>query len=208
MHKIRNRFSGIWISITLLGVVLGACQQAEPELDIDAQRTAFAQTAAIQASQTAAAQPTPTETLEPSPTFTPTVLPTNTPTPSPTLIEPTDQLPVNGEDIAIWLANDPPDYTRFSPGEAFSVKWTIENIGTSTWSTHYYIAFVSGDQMEAVDQIFLPYPVPPEGHFQLSVDFIAPETTGTKQSNWQLFNTDDNAFYDFYIIIEVVEAGD
>ena len=208
MHKIRSRFSGIWIGITVLGVVLGACQQAEPELDIDAQRTAFAQTAAIQASQTAAAQPTPTNTPEPSPTFTPTVPPTSTPTLSPTATEPVDQPPVNGEDIAIWLANDPPDYTRFSPGEAFSVTWTIENIGTSTWSTRYYIAFVSGDQMEAVEEIFLPYPVPPERHFQLTVDFVAPTTTGTKQSNWRLFNADDNAFYDFFIIIEVVETGD
>jgi len=214
MHKLTRVPTVLYIGfilmgITLMGITLTACQPVEPELDIDAQGTALAQTADVQASQTAAAAPpTPTETPVPSPTFTATEVPTSTPTQSPTPTETADKPPTNGTDVAIWLANDPPDYTKFSPGEAFSVTWTIENIGTATWSTNYYIAFVSGEQMEAAEKINLPYQVPPEGHFQLSVDFVAPESLGIKQSNWRLFNADDTAFYDFFIIIDVIEAGD
>lgn len=202
MHK---RTTVLLTVIILLGIILSACRQEEPELDVDAQRTGFAQTADVQASLTAAAQPTPTETPVPSPTFTVTVTPTNTPILSPTPSEPADQPPSTGSDVAIWLANDPPDNTRFSPGEAFTVTWTIENIGTSTWSTRYYIEFVSGERMDAAEKHFLPYPVPPERNVQVSVDFIAPTTLGTQRSNWKLFNANDNAFYDFYIIIEVAE---
>ncbi len=204
MHKKTSITTVLSIGIILLGITLSACQPAEPELDIDAQRTAFAQTAEVQASQTAAAQPTPTETPEPSPTFTPTMTATSTPLLSPTPSDPVDQPPSNGNDVAIWLANDPPDNTKFSPGEAFIVTWTIENIGTSTWSTSYYIEFVSGEQMDAVEKVFLPYPVPPERNFQISVDFVAPESPGTKQSNWKLFNANDEAFYDFFIVVDVV----
>ena len=207
MHKKTRTPTVLFIGFVLLGIILSACQPAEPEIDVDAQRTAFAQTAEVQGSQTAAAQPTPTETPVPSPTFTPTKTATSTPILSPTPTEPADQPPGNGNDVAIWLANDPPDYTKFSKGEAFTVTWTIENIGTSTWSTSYYIEFVSGERMGADEKVFLPYPVPPERNFQLSVDFVAPESRGTKQSNWKLFNANDVAFYDFFIIVEVVEGG-
>lgn len=204
----QKRITVLLTVIILLGITLSACRQEEPELDVDAQRTSFAQTAEVQATLTAAAQPTPTETPVPSPTFTVTVTPTNTPILSPTPTEPADQPPGNGNDVAIWLANDPPDNTRFAPGEAFTVTWTIENIGTSTWSTRYYIEFVSGQQMDADEKHFLPYPVPPERNVQISVDFVAPTSLGPQRSDWKLFNANDNAFYDFYIIIEVAEDAE
>jgi hypothetical protein len=206
MHIKTKKITLLLIVFVLLSIILSACRQAEPALDVDAQRTAFAQTADVQASLTAAAQPTPTETPLPSPTFTPTEIPTSTPILSPTPSEPVDQPPGNGTDVAIWLANDPPDNTKFAPGEAFTVTWTIENIGSSTWSTSYYVEFATGEQMEAVEKIFLPYPVPPERNVQISIDFVAPESLGAKRSNWKLFNANDNAFYDFYIVIEVVEG--
>ena len=206
MHTKTTKITVLWIGIVLLSIILSACRQAEPVLDVDAQRTAFAQTADVQASLTAAAQPTPTETPVPSPTFTPTEIPTSTPILSPTPSEPVDQPPGNGNDVAIWLANDPPDNTKFSPGETFTVTWTIENIGSSTWSTNYYVEFASGEQMEADEKSFLPYPVPPEKNVQISIDFVAPSSLGAKRSNWKLFNANDNAFYDFYIVIEVVEG--
>lgn len=206
MHTRTRKTSILLIAIVTLGFILGACRQAEPELDVDAQRTSFAQTADVQASQTAAAQPTPTETPVPSPTFTPTEIPTGTPILSPTPTDPVDQPPSTGSDVAIWLANDPPDNTQFTPGEAFTVTWTIENIGTSTWSTNYYVEFSSGERMEAVEKSFLPYPVPPERNVQISIDFVAPSSPGAKRSNWKLFNANDAAFYDFYIIIEVVQG--
>jgi len=153
----------------------------------------------------------PTETPTPEMTATPTatatsevptegIIPTFTPTVSAS--NPTTS-PINGVDDAAWRANDPVDNTVFKTGESFTVTWTIENTGTSTWTTSYYISFLSGDQMGAEDEIYLPYSVPPGTNVQISVDFVAPDSTGTKQSDWVLKNSNGETFYSFYIVVEV-----
>jgi hypothetical protein len=207
------------IALVLFSLVLSACGPAEPTLDVDAQRTSFAQTANVQATMTAEALPTSTPTQEPTVTSTPT--PEVTPTLSGT--ESTEETPVEGEtpsatpttaagggtDAAMWRANDPPDNTNFEPGEAFTVTWTIENVGSSTWTTEYYIQFSSGEAM-GVDpdaKFTLPYPVSPNTSMQISVDLVAPGETGEKRSDWKLYNFAGIAFYDFYIIIDVLPPG-
>jgi hypothetical protein len=52
MQKIIRKTTILLIAIILLGITLSACSGSEPELDIDAQKTGFAQTANVQASQT------------------------------------------------------------------------------------------------------------------------------------------------------------
>ena len=208
MQKIIRETTILLIAIILLGITLSACSASEPELDIDAQKTGFAQTANVQASQTVEARPTATETPIPSPTFTPTVTGTSAPILTPTESNGTQQPPSTGTDAAAWLANDPPDNTKFAPGEAFTVTWTIENIGSSTWTTSYYIQFATGEQMGADEKIFLPYPVPPNRNVQISVDFVAPESAGSKRSDWKLVNASDAAFFDFFIVVDVVSSGE
>ena len=61
--------------------------------------------------------------------------------------------------------------------------------------------------MGAEEKVFLPVPVAPKTNVQISVAFTAPDETGEYQSNWKLYNAKDVAFYDFYIIIDVVEQG-
>jgi hypothetical protein len=192
--------------LALLSIVLSACGPETPTIDINAERTGFAQTANVQATMTSQAQPTPTETPVPSPTFTPTqeISPTSAATTSVV----TTAAPISGNDAGVWIANDPPDNTVFSPGEAFTVTWTLENTGTSTWTTNYYLKFSSGEQMGAVDEVFLPYDVPPGTNVKVSVDFIAPENEGEKQSNWQLVNANDQSFYEFWVIIEVSKPAE
>ena len=196
------------IAILILGLTISACRPSEPEVDVDAQKTGFAQTAAVQSTMTAEAQPTATQTPEPTPTFTATPELTPTSDVTATQSQPATATPnSSGTDAAAWLANDPPDNTDFSPGEEFTVTWTLENVGTSTWTMDYYIEFQTGEQMGAVDLVFLPYPVPPGTNVQVSVDFVAPESEGEKRSDWSLVNENDFAFYDFYVIIDVVEGS-
>jgi len=196
------------IAIVILGLTISACGPSEPEVDVDAQKTGFAQTAAVQSTMTAEAQPTATQTPEPTATFTATPELTPTPDVTATQASPATATPrSSGADAAAWLANDPPDNTDFSPGEEFTVTWTLENVGTSTWTMDYYIEFQTGAQMDAVEQVFLPYPVPPGTNVQISVDFVAPESEGEKRSDWSLVNENDFAFYDFYVIIDVVEGS-
>lgn len=210
MNKSTRSKLFVLTALVMVSLIVTACGNKEPEMDINAQKTAFAQTAAVQATMTAEAVPTetPTPELTPTPTMEATTEETAveiTPTVSATVsvTDPTATVSISGVDEAAWRANDPPDNTVFSPGESFTVTWTIENTGTSTWNTGYYISFLSGDQMGAEDEIYLPYSVPPGTNVQISVNFVAPEATGTKQSDWVLKNANGETFYSFYIIVEV-----
>jgi hypothetical protein len=212
MKKMTNPITVLLVFFMLAGLALTACKTNDPEIDIDAQKTGFALTAEYQANMTseAAQQTQPTETstpqTEPSPTPTATQESAETdltPTATATVDAAATSTPLNAVDAAQWLANDPPDNTSFEPGENFTVTWTIENTGSTTWTTSYYIMFYSGEQMNAEEKVFLPYPVPPGKNVQISVDFEAPDAEGTKQSNWMLKNAKDETFYSFYVIIEV-----
>ena len=213
-NMLRNtkRKLALVIIIAILSTMISACGQSEPKIDIDAQRTGFAQTANVQATMTAEAQPTATQTLAPAATLTPTpeISPTSKVTTAPT--EGTQSATatvgtIAGVDSARWLSNVPADKSDFNPGEVFTVTWTLENIGTTTWTTNYYIQFTSGVQMASDEKVFLPYPVPPNKNVQISVSFTAPDELGEKQSAWKLFTDGENAFYDFYIVIDVVKPG-
>ena len=205
MTKKTRKLIILSLMLTLTGVLFSACGTKQPTIDIEAQKTSFALTADAQAILTQAAQPTSTPTLEP--TSTPTATETLAATPTKTAGTPTaTQAVISGNDAGQWIAQDPADNTEFAPGETFTVTWTIENTGTSTWTTDYYVKFISDEQMDAADQVFLPYNVPPGTNVQVSVEFKAPSTAGEYKSTWSLVNANDIAFYsNFYIIINVVE---
>ncbi|MBG0784291.1 MAG: hypothetical protein H0S79_04240 [Anaerolineaceae bacterium] len=211
MTKKTKKIIILTLILTLTSVLFSACGPKQPTIDIEAQKTSFALTAEAQASMTQAAQPTSTPTLEP------TMTPTATETQAVEVATPTETVPaagtptatqsvITGNDAGQWIAQDPADNTEFAPGAVFTVTWTIENTGTSTWTTNYYIKFTSDEQMDAEEKVYLPYPVPPGTNVQVSVEFKAPSSAGEYQSTWSLVNANDVAFYsNFYIIINVVE---
>jgi len=206
-----RKISVFTIAMVLLSFLMSACG-GEPTIDINMQKTHFAQTADVQASMTAQAQPTATNTS--MPTATMTFTPEATPTPTATITDSesvttvTQPVIPGGSDVARWMSNDPPDNAKIAPGQKFTVTWALENIGTSTWTTNYYIQFASGEQMGAQEKVFLPYPVSNGTNVKISVEFTAPSSTGVVQSNWKLYNANDMAFYDFYIIINVATPQD
>jgi len=201
----------LWTLIAISALLFSACQTSEPTQDIDAQKTGFAQTADVQMTMTAEAQPTSTPTSAPTPTPEATATVESTETPegeeTPAGINTATQISSSGRDAAAWLSNDPPDDTVFAPGEEFTVTWTLENTGTSTWNNNYYIEFAADEQMGAEDKYYIPLDVPPNTSVQISADFITPESEGKKQSTWNLVNDNDNAFYQFFVVIEVSETG-
>lgn len=205
MQTITQKYIVPLILIILAGLILSACRSAEPELDIDAQKTGFAQTAEVQATLTSAARPTATETPLPSPTFTPVPTATKTPVLTPTEADDDDTPPAGGIDRAQVIAQVPNDNTSYQPGEAFTVTWTLQNNGTTTWTVNYYIKFAFGESMGTEDPVYIWLPVPPETNLPLTVNLVAPETAGSKVSNWKLFNANGDAFYDFSVTITVGE---
>ncbi len=222
MTKTSKQTLILTILMLFASALISSCNSGTPTMDIDAQKTGFAQTANAQTSLTAAAQPTST----PSPTLEATATPTQTETPQGgtgtvmvtgtttsenggtdiTATATVTSISSGGVDDAQWRAQTPEDNTEFNPGETFTVTWKLENTGSSTWTTNYYIQFTSGEQMDAEEKVYLPYPVPPGKNVEISVDFKAPQDTGEYKSIWSLLNASDEVFYtNFFIIINVVE---
>ena len=106
------------------------------------------------------------------------------------------------------------DSTPFLPREKFVKIWRMLNAGTCTWTKRYAIQFVGGDQMEALDQIPMPFAVRPGSELEIAVDMVAPETPGNYQGFWKLVS-DEGSFFgigpggnaSFWVKIAVVAEG-
>jgi hypothetical protein len=99
--------------------------------------------------------------------------------------------PVPGDDCNQAAAATPIDITieddtELAPGEAFTKIWRVVNVGTCTWTTEYEIVFFSGEMMGASPSHALTTAVAPNQSVDLSVDMVAPVTSGTYQGNWKL----------------------
>ncbi|HEX6033894.1 MAG TPA: NBR1-Ig-like domain-containing protein [Anaerolineales bacterium] len=117
-------------------------------------------------------------------------LPTDIPpTASPTL-DPSEPTPTPScRDSAIFVEDvTVPDNTRIEAGEKFTKTWKLQNTGSCTW-TDYTIAFVSGDQMDAPDEV----PVPEtevSSTVEVSIDLVAPTEDGAYTGNFELRNAE------------------
>jgi hypothetical protein len=86
------------------------------------------------------------------------------------------------------------DDTRFSPGESFLKTWRLGNSGTCTWTTNYALIFIDGDQMTGSSPVPLSIEVLPGQMIDLSIELVAPASSGTYRGNWMLRNNDDESF--------------
>lgn len=126
--------------------------------------------------------PTATETMIVSQT------PTEPPTPSATPGEKacTDLVGFGGETI--------PDNTVFKPGASFTKSWTLNNAGTCTWTTQYYLFFLDGNSMDAPATVPLPRQVAPGDSITLNVNLTAPNQAGEHRGTWMLSNAENELF--------------
>ncbi|HQF62245.1 MAG TPA: NBR1-Ig-like domain-containing protein [Anaerolineaceae bacterium] len=105
-----------------------------------------------------------------------------------------------------------PDYTRITPGEAFTKTWQFKNTGSTAWTTQFALVFVSGAQMDAQPVIPLGSEVPPGQMVNLSATLVAPEQPGTYVGYWMLQDAAGQRFglgqytnEPFYVIIQSAE---
>lgn len=163
MNKKRRLFN-ILIIVLLF---LSACNlpSNNPE---GAEATAAAQTVEALLSAT----PLLTHTASPTPLATITPIPsaavTNTPVATATSNCNVAQFVT---DITI------PDGTVMTPGQAFTKKWRIKNIGSCAWNG-YTLAFDSGEAMGAVSSKPIPA-VSPGQEIDLEINFTAPAVPNT-----------------------------
>lgn len=144
-------------------------------------------------------QAPPTETQAPT---TATVVQTNTavpPTQVPTAVFTPTNLPPTAtpkpcyqlsfiSDVTI------PDGTKIVAGTTFTKTWRIQNSGTCKWDTGFDIVFVDGDQMGANKAYDFPKNVAPGETVDISIDFVAPLTSGNYTSKWMLFSNNGVRF--------------
>lgn len=86
------------------------------------------------------------------------------------------------------------DDSRFSPGEKFIKTWRLLNSGTCPWTTDYSLVFTDGDQMSGQSPQPLISEIAPGQTVDLSVELIAPASTGTYRGNWMLRNDKGEIF--------------
>ncbi|MBI3763682.1 MAG: hypothetical protein HY260_17705 [Chloroflexi bacterium] len=146
-------------------------------------------------SPTVAATPTEAPTSTPAPTDT---VPASTPTPllGVTVTPPvTPTAPRNCHDDAKFVQDiTVPDATEFDAGQAFTKTWRVENTGTCAWAGEYSLVFVSGEQMGGPSAVPIVGEVPPGAFYNLSVNLIAPATSGIYSGQWRLYNVRSGPF--------------
>ena len=203
-------------------VVLGCSAKtpASPTINPNLIYTAAAQTADARLTQIVQSTPSATP-VTPTPTYdvvktiaaqTASALLTQaaslTPTP-PVAASSTPLPPGPSGDQASYVADVTiPDGTVIAPGAAFVKTWKLQNTGTTTWTTSYSLAFISGEQMGSITSVSLVQSVPPGQQIDISVDLVAPTSTGTYQSYWKMKNASGQFFNDsVYVLIAVGSGG-
>jgi len=188
-----KRINRIPLALAALLAAALACNlpQATPAVsEPNAAFTAAALTVAAQLTQSALTLNAPTVTSIAPPLTTP---PTNTttaptiappPTISPTLSPTATQICDKAQfikDITI------PDGTVKAPGEAFEKIWQLKNIGACSW-TGYSLVFDDGNPMSGPASSAIGN-TPPGGTVDISVNLVAPATTGVHRGYWRIRNS-------------------
>lgn len=151
-------------------------------------------------------------TSTPIPTNTVVSLPTSTPTKTPVPYTPTPETPCLWasfvKDVTI------PDGTTLAPGSAFTKTWRLMNKGTCTWTTKYSLVFSSGDAMSGPATVSFPKDVEPGDTIDLSINLVAPSSTGDYAGYYQietnsgaLFGTGFGGGTKFFVKVTVKNAS-
>lgn len=107
---------------------------------------------------------------------------------------------------AVVTGENYPDGTVFSPGAAFTKRWTLKNTGTCTWTTGYTLRFMSGNSLSGPASVNFPHSVPPGGSVELLVPMVAPANNGTFRGDWGLYSSSNVYMGKMWVSIRVTEG--
>jgi len=184
-----NQSTILFLLITFFVLISAGCNmpQAEPTPDV-ALIVAKTQTAiAVEYFLTSTYQSTqgqPSLTPNQESTANPTII--NTPAAPTSTLDCTDKAKFVSETI--------PDGSKFTSGESFIKKWTLQNVGTCTWTTEYSIVFDKGEQMGGSSPSPIGTNVPPNEYLEITLPQTAPQEAGEYQGFWKLRNQQGNTF--------------
>lgn len=206
MMKPMQKYRGLFLVLAAAAMILSACgaaAEAEPTTDPNMVFTQVAETVMVSMTQTSEAMP-PTATPEPTATLAPTQPPvptadltqaTNAAAAVPTVaLGPTATVQLFG-DAAKWNTQSPMDGKVFSKAEDFTFHVCMSNVGSTDWTTEFYLNYVDGynacfDSKVYVGETISPDDTDPKWCFDLSCR--APETPGTYTTYWFMKDNDGN----------------
>lgn len=104
------------------------------------------------------------------------------------------------------MSYNPVNYYNISPGQNFTVTWSIKNDGKLDWDVNDIdVAFRSGEKMAiAGDRFDIPATVPAGTNLGVSITMIAPNKPGEYSNTWSLARG-DNLFCRFSFRVHVVK---
>jgi hypothetical protein len=107
-----------------------------------------------------------------------------------------------------------PDGTRMTAGQPFSKTWRLLNAGSCSWTKEYAIIWFSGENFSTVREQTFSGTIRPGQSVDITVDMLAPRTSGIHQSNWKLrdprgvlFGIGPTGDAPFWVRIEVEELA-
>lgn len=198
---------GVWLGLLLSSACSPSTPTSAPTPDLNPLRTEVAATVRAQVIQDLAQTPSTTQIPSPTATLKPssTAAQTGTASPGPQATLASGTPGTATTDLAEWVSQSVADGTVFSPGEAFTVTWTLKNAGTSTWTVSYLFRFYSGNAFGAPQEIPLGQEVPPGQTFDISIPMTAPTTLGDYRSDWVMSNEFRSNFKD-PVFLEITVA--
>jgi hypothetical protein len=87
-----------------------------------------------------------------------------------------------------------PDGTQMAVGQRFTKTWRVQNTGTCTWITSFYLGFSFGEGMSGQTRVPLTAAVAPGQTTDLSVSLTVPNKTGKLTGVWSLYDNTGNNF--------------
>jgi hypothetical protein len=159
----------------------------------------------IPAIYTQAAQTIYAQLTEQAPTLTPTPRFTNTPTlppATPVTASPTVQKCENSAFIADVTI---PDGTQMAVNQRFTKTWRVQNTGTCTWITSFYLAYSYGEAMGGQAKVPLTSAVATGQNVDVSVSLTVPNKTGKLTGVWSLY--DDKGVNFGTLLTVVINVG-
>lgn len=190
--------AAVMIAAALMLGACGAAAPAEPTVDPNVIFTQVAETVMVSMTQTSEAMP-PTAT--PQPTATPE--PTQPPVPTvdvsletqqavPTIaLGPTATVQLYG-DVAKWNTQSPVDGKVFSVGEEFTFHVCMGNVGSTDWTTGYYLKYIDGYKACWNTKVNVGETVEPGDKWCFDMGCTAPYTAGSYTTYWYMYDDDGN----------------
>jgi hypothetical protein len=98
-----------------------------------------------------------------------------------------------------------PDGTQMAVNQRFTKTWRVQNTGTCTWITSFYLAYSYGEAMGGQQKVLLTSAVATGQTADISVSLTVPNKTGKLTGVWSLY--DDKGVNFGTLLTVVINVG-